>query len=40
MGQQFSFMETESGEYIGVSAIEITAIPFIQTLNDNGNIRK
>lgn len=38
MGQQFSFMETESGEYIGVSAIEITAIPFIQTLNDNGNI--
>lgn len=38
MDQQFSFMETESGEYIGVSAIEITAIPFIQTLNDNGNI--
>lgn len=38
MDQQFSFMETESGEYIGVSAIEITSIPFIQTLNDNGNI--
>lgn len=38
MDQQFSFMETESGEYIGVSAIEITAIPFIQALNDNGNI--